>query len=149
MYESEKVKVLVAQSCLILCDPMDCSVPGSSVHGMLQVRILEWVAIPFSRGSSQLGIEPGSPTLQADSLPSKPPGKPPQNTEHLTNLHVILDQCKKKIIYHISLALNVDHREGRGIWFCDMSTKSGWGIINLEFRVQMPGFKFQLYIYWL
>ena len=54
MYESEKMKVLVAQSCLILCDPMDCNVPGSSVHGMLQVRILEWVAIPFSRGSSQL-----------------------------------------------------------------------------------------------
>ena len=38
---------------LILCDPMDCSSPGSSVHGILQVRILEWVAIPFSRGSSQ------------------------------------------------------------------------------------------------
>ena len=36
-----------------LCDPMDCSLPGSSVHGILQARILEWVAIPFSRGSSQ------------------------------------------------------------------------------------------------
>ena len=36
-----------------LCDPMDCSPPGSSVHGILQARILEWVAIPFSRGSSQ------------------------------------------------------------------------------------------------
>ena len=44
--------VLVAQSCLILCDPVDCSLPGSSVHGILQARILEWVAIPFSRGSS-------------------------------------------------------------------------------------------------
>ena len=42
------VVVLVAQSCLILCDPMDCSPPGSSVHGILQARILEWVAIPFS-----------------------------------------------------------------------------------------------------
>ena len=37
------------QSCLTLCDPMDCSPPGSSVHGILQSRILEWVAIPFSR----------------------------------------------------------------------------------------------------
>ena len=46
--------VLVAQSCLTLCDPMDCSPPGSSVHGILQARILEWVAIPFSRESSQL-----------------------------------------------------------------------------------------------
>ena len=47
-----KVKVLVALSCLTLCDPMDCSPPGSSVHGILQARKLEWVAIPFSRGSS-------------------------------------------------------------------------------------------------
>ena len=44
--------VLVTQSSPILCDPMDRSPPGSSVHGILQVRILEWVAIPFSRGSS-------------------------------------------------------------------------------------------------
>ena len=42
----------VAQSCSSLCDPMDCSSPGSSVHGVLQARIVEWVAIPFSRGSS-------------------------------------------------------------------------------------------------
>ena len=39
--------MLVAQSCLTLCDPMDCSSPGSSVHGILQARILEWVAISF------------------------------------------------------------------------------------------------------
>ena len=39
---------LVAQSCPTLCDPMDCSPPGSSVHGILQARILEWVAISFS-----------------------------------------------------------------------------------------------------
>ena len=47
-----KVKALVAQSCATLCDPMDCSLPGSSVHGILQARILEWVAILFSKGSS-------------------------------------------------------------------------------------------------
>ena len=45
--------MLVTQSCLTLCDPMDCRSPGSSVHGILQARILEWVAISFSRGSSQ------------------------------------------------------------------------------------------------
>ena len=50
--------------------------PGSSVHGIFQARTLEWVAIPFSRGCSRPGIEPGSPALQADSLPFKPPGKP-------------------------------------------------------------------------
>ena len=44
---------LVAQLCSTLCDPMDCSPPGSSVHGILQTRILEWVAIPFSQGSSR------------------------------------------------------------------------------------------------
>ena len=43
----------VVQSCPTLCDPMDCSLPGSSVHGILQARILEWVTISFSRGSSQ------------------------------------------------------------------------------------------------
>ena len=43
---------LVAQSCLPLCDPMDCSLPGSSIHGILQARILEWVAMPSSRESS-------------------------------------------------------------------------------------------------
>ena len=42
----------VTQSCPILCSAMDCSLPGSSVHGVLQERILEWVAISFSRGSS-------------------------------------------------------------------------------------------------
>ena len=42
----------VAQSCLTLCDPMDCSLPGSSLHGILQARALEWGAIAFSRGSS-------------------------------------------------------------------------------------------------
>ena len=41
------------QSCLTLCNPMDCSPPGSSLHGILQARKLEWVAIPFYRGSSQ------------------------------------------------------------------------------------------------
>ena len=43
----------VTQSCLILCNPMDCSLPFSSICGILQARILEWVAIPFSRGPSQ------------------------------------------------------------------------------------------------
>ena len=48
------------QLCRTLCNPMDCSLPGSSVHGILQARLLEWVAKPFSRGSSHPGIEPAS-----------------------------------------------------------------------------------------
>ena len=54
MYRKKNIyKVLVAQLCPALCDPMDCSLPDSSVHGIFQTRILEWVAISFSRGSSQ------------------------------------------------------------------------------------------------
>ena len=51
--EQQCVCLLDAQQRPTLCDPMDCSPPGSSVHGILQARIVEWVAIPFSRGSSQ------------------------------------------------------------------------------------------------
>ena len=65
------MKVRVAQLYPTLWDPMDYI-----VHGILQARILELVAFPFSRGSSQPRIEPGSLALQADSLPSEPPGKP-------------------------------------------------------------------------
>ena len=50
--------------------------PGSSVHGILQARILEWLTIPFSRGTSQSGTEPWSPALQADSLPLELQGSP-------------------------------------------------------------------------
>ena len=107
------VKVKVAQLSLTLSDPLDCSLPGSSVHRILHTgvgicslfqgifptqgsnpglphcrwilyhlshqgssRILEWVAYPFSRRSSDPGIEPGSPALEADSLPAELAGKP-------------------------------------------------------------------------
>ena len=50
--KSEKVKVLVAHLGLTLCDLMDCNLPSSSVHGIFQARILEWVSMPFSRESS-------------------------------------------------------------------------------------------------
>ena len=74
-YESE-----VAQPCPTLCDPLDCSLPGFSVHGILQARKLEWVAIPFSRGSS---LTQGSKVRllhllhwQVDSLPKRHLGRP-------------------------------------------------------------------------
>ena len=50
--ECSETQVLFTQLCQTLCNPMDCGLPGSSVHGILQARILEWVAIPFSRESS-------------------------------------------------------------------------------------------------
>ena len=67
------VCVLVTQLCLTLWDTMECSSTVSFVHGILQARILEWVAIPFSRDLPDLGIYPGYPALQADSLLSEPP----------------------------------------------------------------------------
>ena len=70
-----KVKVLVSRSCPTLCHPIDCSRPGSSVHAILQARILEWVSYPFSRHLPNPRIKPRSPALQADSLPSEPLGR--------------------------------------------------------------------------
>ena len=71
----KKVKVLKCESLgsVWLCHPLDCSSLGSSVHGILEARILEWIAISFSRDPR---IEPGSPPLQTDPLPSAPWGKP-------------------------------------------------------------------------
>ena len=68
----EKVKVIVAQSCLTLCNSMDCNLPSSSVHGILQARILEYFII--QRIFLTQGSKPRSPALQADSL-------------HLSHLH--------------------------------------------------------------
>ena len=53
MTEGTCVHAKSLQSCLTVCDPMDCSLPGSSVHGILQARILKWFALPSLRGSSQ------------------------------------------------------------------------------------------------
>ena len=79
----------VAHSCPTLCD---CSPPGSSLHGILQARVLEWVAISLSRGSSRSREDPRSPELQADALTSEPPGKP------LTCLVVKKPKCKTEAI---------------------------------------------------
>ena len=70
-YKEPSEKVKVAQSCPTLCDPMDYT-----VHGILQARILEWVAFPFSRGSSQHRDQNQVSALQADSSPAEPGGKP-------------------------------------------------------------------------
>ena len=65
------LKVKVTQSCPTLCNPMDYI-----VHRILEARILDWVAVPFSRDLPNTGIERKPPTLHADSLPAEPPGKP-------------------------------------------------------------------------
>ena len=73
-YESESVSCSVY---LTLCEPMDCSPPGSSVRGIVQARILEWAAIPFSRGIFPFqGSSPGLLRWRADSSSSEPHGSP-------------------------------------------------------------------------
>ena len=77
--------VLAAQSCPTLCNPMDYSPPGSSVHGILQGRILEALPFPSPGDLPDLGTEPSSSALQTDSLPSNPPEK--------TTWHLRVTQC--------------------------------------------------------
>ena len=82
---------LVAKSCLTLCNPMDCSLPGSYVHGILQARVLEWVSISSSWGSSQLKdqihVSCGSP-LAGRFFTTELPGKPNHKTVNVINLAV-------------------------------------------------------------
>ena len=81
----------VAQSCPTLCDSMDCSLLGSSVHGIFQAIVLEWAAISFSRGSSQprdptQGSNPGLLHCRQDALLSEPPGK---SNSKLINIYLL------------------------------------------------------------
>ena len=73
MVSNEKVKVLVTQLPLTLCNPMDNRPPGSSVRGILQVRILEWVAISSSRDLPDPGIKTVSPALAGGFFTTEPP----------------------------------------------------------------------------
>ena len=80
---------VLSHSCLTLCDPMDCNLPGPSVHGIFQAGILKWVAISFSWDLPDPGIEPVSlecPALQVDSLPLTPPGKPIRRLDSILSL---------------------------------------------------------------
>ena len=81
-----------------LCNPMDCSLPGSSVHGILQAKILEWVTVSSSRASSQPRDQRSLFCLvlwQADSLPLVPPGKPTYRKSQGLSSHI----CKMGL-YH-------------------------------------------------
>ena len=71
-FKRKKMKGLLTQLCPTLCDPMDSSPPVSSVHGILQVRMLEW-PFPSPGDDSDPGIEPWSLALQVNSLSSEPP----------------------------------------------------------------------------
>ena len=70
-----------AQSCLPVCNPVGCSLPGSSVHGIAQVRILGWVPFPSPGDLLDPVIEPVSPVLVGGFFTTAPPGKPPVRTK--------------------------------------------------------------------
>ena len=98
--------VLVTQSCPALCNPMDCTPLGSSVHGILQARVLKWVVISFSRGFPDPELKSGSPALQSDSLsPYELSGKPNTNLSLYQNDSTVFkrqwntDTEKSKLCY--------------------------------------------------
>ena len=93
------------QSCLTLCDPMDCSPPGSSVHGILQARILEWVAMPPPGGLPNPGIEPVSLTSPASAGGFFTPSTTWEALHH-----------NDDIKFHISCSIYV--------YFCDQEKKA-------------------------
>ena len=110
----------VAQSCLTLSDPMDCSPPGNSVHGVFQARVLEWGAIAFSRESSGPRDQIWVSHMWADSLLSEPPGK-----------DLITDEREHWCLYglnqHTMVSLNLTRRKGP---FSLLSSASN-GLISL------------------
>ena len=87
---------LVTKSCLTLCYPVDCSPPGSSVHGISQARVLEWVAIPFSKGSFQPRDQTLISCLVGRFFTTESPGKP------ITSL--IRVKCKSSVKIKIKVA---------------------------------------------
>ena len=114
-----------------LCDPMDCSPPGSSVRGILQAGILEQVAILSSRGSSWPGIEstsPVSPALQPDSEPTEPSGKP-----------TLLTKAKPQFSYLISFGKNIksDFQGASESDFCQV-----WLAYHISFLILLLYFWF-------
>ena len=97
------------QSCLTLSDPMYCSPPGSSVHWILQARILEWIVMPSSRGSSWPEIEPEAPAvpaLQADSLSLSHQGSPDTKDQN----HTFVPQIDEKGKWHISQLWSINRK---------------------------------------
>ena len=112
--------MLVVQSCPTLCNPMDCSMPGSSVHGLSQARILEWIARSFSRGFPHSGIKPKSPALQVDTLLSDPTREVPctQLLLHKIQWHTMIATYSQWILTYSQKL------------FVSMGVQVGWGTLH-------------------
>ena len=96
---------IVGHSCVTLCNPMDCSPLGSSVHGILQARILEWVAICSSGDLPHPGFEPVSPVapaLAGEFFTIEPPGKPLfAPSEGKDDYHQCQGHQLRKLVLHV------------------------------------------------
>ena len=117
------VVCLVAQSCPNLWNPMDRSPPCCSVHEILRARILEWVALPSSRGFCQPpGIEPQSPIVRVDSLPSEPPGKPCQWWDSLIlAFECLLNPCHQGSVHSSDVNTMLLSTLRKGTWIALVS----------------------------
>ena len=89
--------------CSTLCNPIVCSLPGSPVDGMFQARILEWVAISFSRESTQPGIKPVSPALAGVFFPTEPSRKPLPFHQPQFSCSVMSDSLQPHALWHTRL----------------------------------------------
>ena len=105
-----------AQSCLTLCDPMDCSPPGTSVHGILKARILEWVAMPFSKGSSW----PGDQTC----------------VSYISCIGRRTLCCERRMGNPIIGEMAENRQKGKDSWEMDMRKKWGWLRMKAPWRTQ-------------
>ena len=114
----------VTQSCPTLCNPMDCSLPGSSVHGIFQARVLEWGAISFSRVSSWTRDQTQVSRI-IDTLPSEPPGKSSclRKVDH--------KDCSRGILKCVHIPLEIKEAQLKELWTdwhenCGLSKNYFW-----------------------
>ena len=91
---------LVAKPYPALCNPMDCSPPDLLVQGISQARILEWVALSFSKGSSQPGIKHGSPAMAGRFFTTEPPGRPSEGGNSLQFMSRFIKWFKNKFTFN-------------------------------------------------
>ena len=129
----------VTQSCPTLCDPMD-----HTVQGILQARILEWVAIPISGVSSQPRDQTRCPALQADSLPVEPPGKPKSTGVGSLSLlqQIFPTQELNRGLLHFRWILYQLSYQGSPMWetwVWSLSWEDSWRRDRLPTQVFWPG----------
>ena len=137
----------VAQACPTLCGPMDCRLPGSSVHGIFQARVLEWVAISFSRGSSQPRDQTWVSHIVDRRLPSEPPGKSRKKEFNLLQgkNSTFLEAWEKETSNRISKIIIIIKRQRNATQFKEQ-TRNTEVQINEEEIGKLPEKEFRIMI---